>query len=126
MKKIVWCRRDLIRSAYYGLCIDERSFMLELKRLKVPRKEWPEFVSEGANATCHFFENARSRTAIVCLRGHKGRSATEIYGLLIHEAVHIWQDECRAMREKNPGSEIEAYAIQSVSQNLIEAYQRLA
>lgn len=122
MNKTLWCERNLIRSAFYGLCLTEAAFQRELRRLKVKREDWPRFVSEGGHATTHYFDKAGSRVVIVCLGEHKTRKPVEVYGLLVHEAVHIWQGECEAMRETSPGGEIEAYAIQSVSQNLINAY----
>jgi len=125
MKHIQYCRRDLIRCGHYGLCLSDKAFRNELKRLRVPREQWGVFVKDGKSAQVHFFQNDTERTTLVCLQGYEKRSPVEVYGLLIHEAVHIWQTECEYMHEDTPGDEIEAYAIQSVSQNLIDAYLTL-
>lgn len=45
-------------------------------------------------------------------------------GMLIHEAVHVWQAYSANMGETNPGDEQEAYAIQSISQELLAEYAR--
>lgn len=42
----------------------------------------------------------------------------ELYGLLVHEAVHIWQQYCDFYGETTPGREQEAYAVQAVFQEL--------
>lgn len=45
--------------------------------------------------------------------------------MLTHEAVHIWQEIKLQLGEKEPSYEFEAYSIQNISQNLMEAYKRL-
>ena len=48
----------------------------------------------------------------------------EVAGLLIHEAVHVWQGYARDLGEDNPGDEQEAYAIQSIAQELLAEFAR--
>lgn len=49
---------------------------------------------------------------IVCMDGYQEHSPVEIAGLLVHEAVHVWQRYCESMGEESPGAEQEAYGIQ--------------
>ena len=124
-----WLSRTLVTSPYcYGLCTSEKDFHRELKRLNVPRKEWPEFVGAGPNssgdATTHFFENKHDLFAIVTIKSTKGRTAQQVYALLTHEAVHIWQAIKDDLEENKPGSEFEAYAIQAITQNLTTAFSK--
>lgn len=120
-----WADRALVISPYYfGLCLTEKDFHRELRRLKVPRKEWPPFLgSTHANATAHFLEHSSGkRVAIVALGSTKGKTIEQVHALLVHEAVHIWQ-ECRAdLGERAPSSEFEAYSIQSIAQGLMVAW----
>ena len=122
-----WCDRTLILSPYcYGLCRTEAEFQRELKRLKVPRSRWPEFMlTAHANATVHFFEELGDigTCAIVCVGPTKGVSLTQIYAMLTHEAVHIWQAILDHIGENHPSSEFEAYSLQAITQNLILAYE---
>lgn len=121
-----WFDGSLVQGAYqYRLCLNEKDFHAELKRLKVPVHDWPPFLnSQRANATCHYLENNNNQLAIVCMDyAHaKKRHKVEVYGLLVHEAVHIWQECMDSIGEKEPSSEFEAYSIQRIAQDLIYSY----
>ncbi len=92
--------------------------------MAVPKEEWPFFITN--DATTHFFEKGDGGLcAIVCIRPRtKDRSMIQLYALLVHEAVHIWQHILKEVGEHSPSSEFEAYAIQTLSQRLMEAYKR--
>lgn len=121
-----WLDRSLVISPiHYGLCRTEKAFKKELKRLGVPKKDRPDFLLNRSDATVHFFESKdQKECAIVCLGKMKDRTSNEIVGLLIHEAVHIWQHVKENMGESYPSKEFEAYAIQTIAQRLIEEYSR--
>lgn len=120
-----WLDRALVVSPYYyGLCLDDADFRCELKKLKVPKDQWPPFLAtQQADATAHFFEgDGGVRSCIVTLGSTKGRSVAQIHAMLVHEAVHLWQEIRADIGEKQPSSEFEAYAVQTLSQRLMEAY----
>ena len=122
---MIWLDRALlITPIYFGLCKSEKDFNKELKRLGIARKEWPRFISDNSNATIHFFDNKSNakRCCIVCVKSEKGISKIQLYALLVHEAVHIWQAIRENIGERYPASEQEAYAIQAISQQLFTAY----
>ncbi len=122
---VKWLNRTLVVSPYhYALCTNEEDFHKELKRMKVPRAEWLPFLLPHADACAHFFEetDGAGLSAIVCIGNTKGKHLSQITGLLVHEAVHIWQEIRRNLSEEHPSSEFEAYSIQSISQYLIDAY----
>ena len=125
-----WLNRTLVSSPYcYGLCRSEKAFHRELKRMSVPRADWPAFIGNGGgsnsyyDATTHFFENKTSGlAAIVCIGNTRKGTTAVVHALLAHEAVHIWQEIKKHLGETNPSHEFEAYAIQQITQNLITAY----
>lgn len=47
----------------------------------------------------------------------------QIHGLLLHEAVHIWQELKLKMGEEKPSVEFEAYSIQTIAQDLFAMYE---
>lgn len=48
----------------------------------------------------------------------------EVYALLAHEAVHVWQFLCEAILEHQPSPEFEAYTIQEITLNLCSEYKK--
>jgi hypothetical protein len=123
-KRVDWIDRALVVSPYYiGLCKSSDVFERELKRMKVPKADRPDFILHDANATVHFFEKGDGKLcAIVCITKPKGLNRIQLDCLLVHEAVHMWQRVRTNMGERDPSHEFEAYAIQSISQRLIESY----
>lgn len=120
-----WLDRTLFRSPYHiGLCTSEKAFKRELKRLGVPKDQRPPFISEGAHATTHTFENTAKHglAAIVCMRRNKGVSLADHHSMLVHEAVHVWQKVRTFIGERSPGDEFEAYSVQFISYVLFEAF----
>lgn len=125
-----WLCRELLVSPYcYALCLDEKAFAAEQKRLKIPKRDRVDFSkTESCDATVHYFAKGDGveKCAIVTMRKIKGRSREQIYGLLVHEAVHIWQAVREELGEKFPASEQEAYAIQRIAQSLMTSYKEQA
>jgi hypothetical protein len=80
--------------------------------------------NEISSATTHLFNaiNGGRRCALICIRDYEKYSGIEVAGLLVHEAVHIWQEILRNIGEENPSEEFEAYSIQSISQNLMAEF----
>ena len=116
-------RRISAPGPYLTLCMSEAEFRAALAPLAPPSV--PAWMTRGADATTHFFDNADKKTcAIVCLADPKDRNAIEIAGLLVHEAVHVWQQHALDIGERHPGDEQEAYAVQSIAQELLAEYAR--
>ena len=116
-------RRIACAGPYLTLCLAQEEFDAALKYLKV--KHAAPYVSEGADATAHHLTNGKGEAvAIICLSNFQNRSPVEVAGMLVHEAVHVWQNYCQNIGEKEPGREQEAYAIQTISQDLMSEFAR--
>lgn len=117
-------RRIAAPGPYLTLCLSEQEFKDALRHIRVStHNSW--IKTDSAHATTHFMVTGKGEsTCIVCLRGHEGRNPIEVAGLLVHEAVHVWQDYADSIGERSPGSEQEAYAIQAISQELMAEFAR--
>lgn len=120
-----WLDRSLVVSPYYYcLCVNEKSFRKQLKSMDLPKSDWPSFLAtKQADATVHFFEHSNgSLCAIVCIRAGKQHSIEQVFAMLTHEAIHIWQEIRDYLGEKFPSKEFEAYSVQTLCQRLFESY----
>lgn len=105
---------------YYCLCVTEAEYLRAVKHLKI--KSPPEWLSNGGHGTTHTFQSNGKLSCVVCISIPKGKSKGEVYGLIIHEAVHVWQQYCDAISESSPSTEFEAYTIQAIAQALLFAF----
>jgi hypothetical protein len=104
-----------------------------LRRHDVPPVEWMHYLTrpdnEGAQpaiAEVQYYDGGA--LCIVCF----GPEMFKVPGLhvnamltITHEAVHVFQRICELLGEEAPGHEVEAYAIERITQNLIDAYMTL-
>lgn len=118
--KSSWRSRTLVSSpTYIGLCLAEKAFKKECRRLGVSP---PPFVSPSADATTHYFVKGHRHCAIVCIKGAEKQPLVVVVGMLVHEAAHVWQDILQHLGEHNPSSEFEAYSLQAISQQFLEKF----
>ena len=80
-----------------------------------------EFLSMGCAAQVDYYDGGKH--CIVQIGETQDKSLVTIHGLLLHEAVHIWQRIKLLMGEKEPGIEFEAYSIQRIAQDLFDMYE---
>jgi hypothetical protein len=107
---------------HYCLVTTPKQFKRELKRLNI-KGDLDYTMSPSANATCYEFESNGKTSFIVTLKGWKGQDPIEIASLLVHEATHIKQHVMRIIGEKNPSNEFEAYVMQNIAGNLMQAFK---
>lgn len=123
-----WLSRRLIDGPYLILVLSEKDYHRAMDRFKVPRHSRGPWIASGSSdATTHFIQiPERGLGCIVALRTRDGLSGTQIAALLVHEAVHIFQEWCAVYGEKYPSSEFQAYSIQAISQELMDSYAEQA
>lgn len=105
---------------YLTLCLSEAELRATLKRLGVECR----WLAPGKDACVHSFAGPKGLCSVVCLGDVSELDGVEIAGLLIHEAVHVWQHWCDDIGEHSPGTEQEAYGVQAVAQELMAEYAR--
>ena len=125
MAKVKWLdRRIACPGPYLALVLSREEFDAAMRHCKVPVGA-PYLKTKRANATTHHLENGSGDVvSVVALGDTTDRDPIEVAGLLVHEAVHVWQEYCDSIGESHPGSEQEAYAVQAIAQELMAEYAR--
>lgn len=101
--------------------VEYLSFMLEYLGISDPSP----FCSAGTFAQVSCYE--RPGKPLFCLvqvnkRKCKKQKPVQVVGLLVHEAVHVWQKTVGRMQESTPSAEFEAYSVQRIVQDLLSVY----
>ncbi|MEN5103787.1 hypothetical protein [Brucella anthropi] len=116
--RVIWCDRGW-QPVHFGFCPSKKAWKREMKRLNC-KEPYPD-----TDGRCTTFTNEGKVICIVTLRdgSENERSISEITGLLVHEATHIWQTIRDDIGEKDPSPEFEAYSMQAIFQGLFTAFQ---
>lgn len=105
----------------------EEALAAVLRREDVPPAEWMSFLRNEDNgrtalAEVQYYDGGA--LCVVCF----GESLFDADNLttsqlltITHEAVHVFQRQCDLMGEEAPGDEVQAYAIERITQTLIDA-----
>lgn len=118
--KTVWCETFGRLPHRFAFCPSERAWK-DLQRIsKRDLGRYPPLELAACCTLLRDYKNDR-RVAIVTIATKAPRLAAE---LLIHEAVHVWQDLRTAIGEENPSSEFEAYGLQHITSELFLAYEK--
>lgn len=117
-------RRIAAPGPYLMLVLSQHEFDAALRHCRI-LQDVPWIKTPHSHATAHFLQNPKGdQVCIVALSDWQTRSGIEIAGLLVHEAVHAWQEYCDRIGEQFPGREQEAYAVQSIAQELMAEFAR--
>lgn len=124
MQKYKWLNRRVAKQGpFLTLCLSDQELEHALRGMTKEHVAFPEY-----GALCTALRHAKTdeicTVVSVSKRSQENCNAIEMAGLLVHEAVHVWQQYAEDIGEKNPGSEQEAYAIQGISQELMAEYAR--
>jgi len=121
--KIKWLDRDTVRAPYMALCLTEADFLKVAKHCRIG--EPGRWLNVGHDACAHTWQDGAKLMCVVCLDASRGaHDPIGIAALLVHEAVHAFQQLCVSIGEINPGTEFEAYAIQNMSARLMREFVR--
>ena len=117
---VEWCNRGWY-PVFYGFCPSEVAWDRQMKKMGIKGEPYP---GDDGRMTC--FKAGGNATVIVTITdGAEGtHSLLEIVGLLVHEAVHVWQEIQKHIGEDAPGSEVDAYSVQAIAQELLEAFDK--
>lgn len=121
-----WLDRSLVSGPFTALCLTEKDFRRMTKSM--PERFASEKFNEvsddvaGDAVSYHFLNEDGRPGTLVTLAGHEKHSLDAVMGLLVHEAVHAFQNWCYRRGEKCPSSEFEAYSVQAIAQRLFHSF----
>lgn len=117
-------RRIAHPGPFLTLCLTEGEYLQAMQHCKIAHPG-PWIRGPQAHATAHHLQSERGeQCVVVCMRDWEARDPIEVAGLLVHEAVHAWQEYAAVIGELTPGAEQEAYAIQALAQELMAEFAR--
>lgn len=118
--KTKWLEPHVTFPVYLTVCTSDKQYRAVAKQLGCA--EPGAWISEGANATLNTFTRpGKSPACVVCVHPRGKRTRPVYAALLVHEAAHVWQKMRREIGERNASDEFEAYALQSITQEIFEA-----
>ena len=118
--RVVWCNRGWF-PVYYGFCPSKAAWDYEMKRLGGVGEAYPE--TDGR--TCQYFHEESGKTCLIVTLADRMDDVDDpigVAGLIVHEAAHVWQLIRRHIGEEEAGMETDAYALQAISTELMNAY----
>lgn len=119
-----WCDRRVSReSPYFTLVRSEADYLLAVAHCQQSSQSL--WVGGVGQARCHYLPHPDGNLCcIVAIDVRSDNTLLEVYGLLVHEAVHISQSHFEDIGELRPAREQQAYAVQMIAQELMFEYDR--
>ena len=121
--KLKWLDRSLVIGPHLVLVTSEKEFNTVLS--SVGLKESVNWIGKTAVATTTSFKVGNKDYCVVSINPEivKDLDPVDVATVLVHEAVHVFQQHCKNAGEDVPSEEFEAYSIQHISQQLMVAYR---
>lgn len=120
---VVWLDRGWFPTCV-GFCPSEAAWAAEMQRLGIDNEPYPGGISAGR--CTHLVNDKTGDKALLITIAplSEERTPLEVVGLLVHEAQHALQFILQDIGEDEPSQELLAYGIQSLTQDLICAFQK--
>lgn len=118
-----WCDNCIaVTPVAYTLVISIEEFKKFCRSFKI--KNFEPRIPPGGAVTYFLHSTEGQGVAIVICPPYPGEDRIEIDCLIVHEATHVWQHTRKALGEKKPSSEFEAYSMQFISMALLKMYHK--
>ena len=119
-----WLDRGTVKAPYMALCLTEADYMKAAKHCKIPMPDrWMDM--DKHQGVTHAWETSGKLICIVCLHPDAIKAdPIEVAGVLVHEAVHVFQRLCDSIGEDAPSREFEAHSIGNIAERLMREFVR--
>lgn len=125
-KSVKWLNRELMHCPKLCLVLTEEAYLKALRSVGVAvssRGHWLAGNAEGGCMTSCKDSGGRT-VCIVAIRPGPEQNWVEIFAMIAHEAVHVFQRYCEDIGEAQPSMEFEAYSIEKLTIRLVYEYCR--
>ena len=120
---ITWLDRSVIKGPELTLCLSEAQFNEVLDQIPMPKEDRPIWAEHGQGRVHALMGASGNLVCVVCLNLPDDlHDTTASAGLLVHEAVHVFQQWVECLGEEKPSAEFMAYSIQHFSDTLWDSY----
>lgn len=92
-----------------AFCHSKKIYKREINKLEV--KDAPDFVGSDSDGFLLTVHATNGVTLLLCIDSKREMTATELSGIIAHEATHALQRIVIRMGEEIPGKEFEAYTV---------------
>lgn len=117
--KVAWCDRGWM-PIYFGFCPSEKAWKREMKHFGV------DLPYPDADGRTTWLRNGEGNECAIVTIGDQFQRDSHCHNgvvcLLVHEGMHVWRGIREGIGEDHPSAEFEAYAIQNISLQLIDAF----
>lgn len=107
--------------AEVGYVPNAAAWKATLAKLETPDMPYPD-----TDGRCtHFEDIGKERKQIILItvgQRVKDYSVSQVCGIITHECMHAWRFIRKAIGERRPSSEFEAYAMQAMTQGIVYAH----
>jgi hypothetical protein len=116
-------------ACHLKLVTTEKDMLAEMRRLRVPREDWPSFPGTKRSTTRaqvnYLEQGSGAKLALVSVSEALKGDGLKVAKALCHEAVHVWQWHTELIGGTHGQSkEFEAYAIEHIFDILTEEYAK--
>lgn len=123
----MWMNRSLLQGPRVALVANERQFLAAKRAAGVECTD--PLLTHAMSACVHAYTD--NNGDLVCIVGISLAACSRMDGidiaaLLVHEAVHVWQEVRARLGPGDLGQEMEAYAVQNIVANLMHGYQAIS
>lgn len=118
-----FCDSRLMRChVKYGACFSADQLIAGMQKIGIDDdgSDFPK--TEFAMTITARHPKSGKPVVFVCLNMQKNRREKDAIATMIHEAVHVWQENRQYIAEEKPAAEQEAYCIEQIAINLIAQY----
>lgn len=119
----MWISRSLLQGPRVAVVFSQRQFQRAARAIGEGGDQDP-YCEPHMHACVHAYDAVDGLACIVGINAARlaQLDPIDVAALLVHEAVHIWQRTRIRLGPGDLGVEMEAYAIQNLSAELMRAY----